>query len=159
MRAEYINPFITSLTKAFRTMLGCEVRRSQLSLKSDSSPQYEVSGIIGLSGSAIGTVVISLSESVALKAASTLLMCEATEVNSDVVDAVGELANIVAGSAKGHLSEYQLSVSLPNVITGNGHAIRFPSDVTPICVSFECPWGPLALEVGLAPLRKKKDEG
>ena len=89
MRVEYINPFISSLTNAFLTMLGCQVRRGAVSLKDGNSPKYEVSGVVGLSGRAIGTVVLSLSEAVALKATSTMLLCETTSVNADVVDAVG----------------------------------------------------------------------
>ncbi len=153
MRAEYINPFISSLTNAFRTMLGCEVRRGKVSVRKDRVPLHEVSGVIGLSGKAVGMVVLSLSESVALKAASTLLMYEAREVDDDVADAVGELTNMVAGGAKAQLAEFQLSVSLPNVITGRGHEIRFPSRVTPICVPFDSDWGSLAVEVGFAPPR------
>jgi chemotaxis protein CheX len=153
MRVEYINPFIAALRNAFLTMLGCEVRRREVSLKNDVAPKFDVSGIIGLSGQAIGTVVLSLSEQVALKAASTMLMCETTEINADVVDAVGELTNMVAGAAKAKLEEYHLAVTLPSVITGRNHAVRFPSDVTPICVHFDTDWGPLALEVGLAPVR------
>jgi chemotaxis protein CheX len=152
MRVEYINPFIASLSNAFRTMLGCEAHRKEVTIKSDATPKFDISGIIGLSGRAIGTVVLSLSEQVALKAASTMLMCENTEINAEVVDAVGELTNMVAGGAKAKLEEYQLSVSLPSVITGRDHDVRFPSDVTPICVQFETEWGPLALEVGLAPV-------
>jgi chemotaxis protein CheX len=79
-----------------------------------------------------------------------MLMTEATDLNSDVVDAVGELANMVAGAAKAELEEFSLSVSLPNVITGKNHMVRFPSNVQPICVPFTSPWGNLTLEVGLA---------
>jgi len=150
MQAEYINPFITSLSNAFLTMLGCEVKRGEISLKNDAMPKHEVSGTIGLSGKAVGTVVLSLSKSVAIKAASTLLMCEVDEINEDVVDAVGELTNMVAGAAKADLEEYEMAVSLPNVITGRDHDVRFPSQVHPICVPFETEWGSLTLEVGLA---------
>jgi chemotaxis protein CheX len=79
-----------------------------------------------------------------------MLMTEATEINDDVLDAVGELTNMVAGAAKAELEEYELMVSLPNVITGRDHDVHFPSNVTPICVSFETDWGELTLEVGLA---------
>ncbi len=154
MQVEYINPFITSLNNAFLTMLGCEVARGSISLKDDSTPQYEISGIIGLSGKAIGTVVLSLSGELALKATSILLLSETTEINADVVDAVGELTNMVAGAAKAELEEYEMQVSLPNVITGRNHEVRFPSNVTPIIVPFTTEWGPLALEVGLAPVRE-----
>lgn len=96
-------------------------------------------------------VVLSLSDEVALKATSAMLLCETTEINADVIDAVGELTNMVAGAAKAELAEYEMQVSLPNVITGVEHDIRFPSNVTPICVPFTTDWGDLMLEVGLAP--------
>ncbi|MGQ9505422.1 MAG: chemotaxis protein CheX [Thermogutta sp.] len=153
MRAEFINPFIHSLHKTFLTMLNCPVERGQLSIKSDSRASYEVSGIIGLTGRAVGAVVLTLSKPVAVKAASTMLLCDFSEINEDVVDAVGELANMVAGAAKAELEEYSLAVSLPNVITGQDHEIHFPSNVTPICIPFSSAWGPLALEVGLTTLQ------
>lgn len=152
MKAEHINPFLTALSNAFDTMLGCKVSRGAIHLKEDHAPMHEVSGIIGLSGKTVGTVVLSLSEGVALKAASAMLMCEADAIDGDVIDAVGELANMVAGAAKAELEEYELSVSLPNVITGTGHEVRFPSNVRPICVPFSTEWGELTLEVGLAPV-------
>lgn len=151
MKAEYINPFMTSLANAFETMLACPVHRGQLTLKSADTPHFEVSGVIGLSGTAVGTVVLSLSREVALKATSVMLMTEAEELNGDVVDAVGELTNMVAGAAKAKLEEFNLSISLPNVVLGKGHEVHFPSNVTPICVPYTCAWGDLAIEVGLAP--------
>jgi chemotaxis protein CheX len=150
MRAEHVNPFIGSLVNAFDTMLNCKVRRGTPRLKSQGpAALYDISGVIGLSGKAVGTVVVSFSKPVALKAASILLMSEATEINGDVVDAVGELTNMVAGAAKAQLEEYELSISLPSVVTGQDHLLRFPSEVTPLCVPFDTDWGPLVLEVGL----------
>jgi chemotaxis protein CheX len=150
MRVEYINPFVKSLSTTFSTMLNCTATRGAIKLKQDRCASYEISGVIGLSGKAVGTAVVSLSREVALKATSAMLMTDATEIDSDVIDAVGEIANMVAGAAKAELSEYELSISLPSVITGKGHEVRFPSNVTPICVPFETEWGQLNLEVGLA---------
>ncbi|GIX02760.1 MAG: chemotaxis protein CheX [Thermogutta sp.] len=150
MRAELINPFMRSLQKTFTTMLNCPVRRTSLAVKEDCRACHEVSGVIGLTGKAVGAVVLSLSKEVALKAASTLLCTEMSEVNEDVLDAVGELTNMVAGGAKAELEEFQLAVSLPNVITGKQHEVHFPSNVVPISIHFTCDWGDLSLEVGLA---------
>ena len=85
-----------------------------------------------------------------MQAASHMLMMEAKEVDDDVLDAVGELTNIVAGGAKAELEEYQLAVSLPSVITGRNHEVHFPSNVQPICIPFDTDWGEMSLEVGLA---------
>lgn len=149
MRAELINPFIRSLQRTFQTMLNCRVERTTLSLKESSRASHEVSGVIGLTGRAVGAVVLSLSREVALKAAATLLLCEVDEINADVLDVVGELTNVVAGAAKAELEQYALAVGLPNVITGKDHEVHFPSNVTPICIHFSSDWGPLTLEVGL----------
>lgn len=152
MQVEHINPFIAALKNTFQTMLSCEARRGSLTVKEDSRAAHEISGVIGLSGKAVGTVVVSFSAPVALKAASTMLMIEASRIDEDVLDAVGELTNMVAGAAKAELEEYNLLVSLPNVITGPAHEVHFPSEVTPIGIAFETDWGPISLEVGLAPV-------
>ncbi|TWT99245.1 CheY-P phosphatase CheX [Botrimarina colliarenosi] len=148
MKVEHINPFLKAVTNTFATMLAADCRRGDLSLGDPKHRQYPISGIIGLSGRAHGMVVINLSTEVALKAASAMLMEDLTEVNDDVLDAVGELANVIAGQAKTELEQYDLSVSLPNVITGEGHEIRFPSATPPLAVPFNTDFGPLRLEVG-----------
>ena len=151
MKVEYINPFITSLAMAFQTMLGCQVERGVLARKEGDLPLHDYSGVIGLSGRTVGTVVVSLSKNVAVQATSVMLMTPADDVSeTEIVDAVGELANLVAGAAKARLEGYDLSVSLPSVITGKAHTVCFPSNITPICVPFETGWGPLTLEVGMS---------
>lgn len=154
MQAEHINPFLRSVANTFSTMLKCETRRGKIIMANTEKRHYPISGVIGLSGKAVGTVVINLSEEVALKAASTMLMTEITSIDADVLDAVGELANMIAGQAKTELEEFQLNVSLPNVITGEDHEIRFPSDISTIAVPFDTDFGPLQLEVGLEAVRE-----
>jgi len=149
MKAEYINPFLLAVANTFDTMLNCKVKRGEIALAKQGGCDYPVSGVIGLTGKAVGTVVINLSKDTAIKAASAMLMTEIEELNDDVTDAVGELANMVAGQAKADLAEFDMSVSLPNVITGEGHEICFPSNTQPITVPFESDFGPLQLVVGL----------
>lgn len=151
MNVQHINPFLTAVSTTFSTMLNAEARRGELSMGDPSKRKYPVSGVIGLSGKAIGTVVINLSEEVAIQAASRLLMDELTELDDDVIDAVGELANVIAGQAKVELEQYDLSVSLPNVVVGEGHEIRFPSSTPPITVNYDTDLGPMRLEVGFQP--------
>jgi chemotaxis protein CheX len=149
MRADYINPFIKSLDHVFKTMLNCDVKRGTPYIRVDNKPGKHVSGVIGLSGKAAGAVVLSLSEAFAISAAAKMLDCAVNEIDADVCDVVGELTNMVAGAAKAELDEYELSISLPNVITGESYSVRFPSKATPICVPFDSDSGPLTLEVGL----------
>ena len=73
----------------------------------------------------------------------------ATRINADVIDAVGELTNMIAGGAKAQLERFEMNLSIPNVITGKGHTVEFPRDATPVCIPFDCPWGLITVEFGL----------
>ena len=48
-----------------------------------------------------------------------------TEINDDIVDAVGELTNMIAGQARAQLSQQGMSfdASTPAVVKGKGHTI------------------------------------
>lgn len=149
MKAEYINPFLTSAIAAFDTMLGCKLERGIPYIKNGREPEHDVSGVIGLSGKARGTIVLSLSRQAALNATAVLLQEQPVEINADVADAVGELTNIIAGGAKAKLEHLNMSVSLPTVITGKCHCVELPKSVTSICIPFESDWGRITVEVGL----------
>ena len=149
MKVEYINPFLESTLVVFDTMLGCKLNRRTPFAKCASQPEHEISGIIGLSGKARGTVVLSLSKEAALRATEALLRDPPTEINADVTDAVGELTNIIASGAKARLKHLAMSVSLPTIIVGKSRSVEFPEKVTPICIPFDCEWGSVVVEVGL----------
>ena len=145
---EFINPFVSAVSKTFETMVNLKVTRSAPELKKNQRTLYPISGIIGLSGNVVGTVILTMSESFALKAASVLLMDDQDTINADVLDAIGELTNMVAGNAKAQLEEYKLSLSLPNVIYGVGTEVHFPEHSQPITIPFDSEIGPFAIEVG-----------
>jgi chemotaxis protein CheX len=149
VKAEHINPFLASTSEVFLTMLGAKLKRGELSLSTNFQPHHDVSGIIGLSGKASGTVVISLDRDVAIAATERLLGDRPSTVNADVVDAVGEIINMIAGRAKSHLEELAMTLSLPTVITGKNHVIQFGSSAQTICIPYTSEWGELSLEVGL----------
>lgn len=148
---EFVNPFIGAVVDTFATMADCSVRRGAPVLKKNGMVLYPISGVIGLSSSTIvGTVVLTMSEEVALHCASVMLMDTYTKVNNDVIDAVGELTNIVAGNAKAQLESYHMSLSMPNVLLGAKTEIIFPKDSKPITIPFETDYGGIAVEVGFA---------
>lgn len=150
MDVSFINHFIDSTANVFSTMLSCPITRTSLALKNGNEPPHEVSAVIGLSGRDTGSVVLSLSVPLALKAAEQMLFTEFEEVNGEVVDAVGELANMIAGGAKAQMAHLELSLGLPNVIVGLEHRIFFPGNVRPISVGFTTQWGLMSIDVGFA---------
>jgi len=139
MKAEYINPFIESTLSVFKTMIGIEPKKNNIYIKQGDEPSFDISGVIGLAGQATGSVVISLPEDLALEVVSKFLGEEKKNVDDDVVDAVGEFINMIAGSTKKVFSEKGLKfkISIPNVIVGKGHKINRPSNVPCLGVKFD----------------------
>lgn len=133
----------------FATMMQCKLTRGKLIIGNGAQPTMDISGIIGLSGRASGTVVLSVDRAVAISATEVLLGQRYTAINGDVIDAVGELTNMVAGRAKAGLEHLAMSLALPTVITGKNHVISFGSATQTLAIPFSCEWGGVILEVGL----------
>lgn len=150
MTADFINPILLAAKSVFESMLGCTPRRTGLILKETMQPRFELSAVIGVTGRAAGTVVLSLATPTAFAILDRLVGIQTTEITAEVRDAVGELTNMIAGSAKAQLSALELSISIPNIVSGKDHQIHFPSDVTPICIIFDSEIGPFAVEVGFS---------
>lgn len=154
MRDEFIQPFVSATHDVFQTMLGWELTVGSPT-KGGANPVFDVSGLIGLSGVCRGMVVISMGQSTALKAAGALLGMEPTELDADVLDALGELTNMIGGTSKTRLEEYALTIGLPTVICGTGQRIMFPSGAVPLVIPFQSEMGPVCIQVGLSEPPKK----
>ena len=150
MRVDLINPFLSSTCAVFRTMLDCDVSRGVPGLKQTHTPSFEVNGLIGFSGTYHGMVVVSLSRNTAIGITEKLLGHCPLSVDEDVIDAVGEVTNMIAGGAKAHLEQFRLSIGLPTVICGKHHVISFPSNSTPISLPFDTDLGPICIDIGLS---------
>lgn len=149
MDVSFVNPFITATVETFKTMLAMDLDTGVPALKIDATHTYDISGVIGLSGEAQGIISLSFPKMMALKVVSTLLGSDVKIVGPELTDGIGELANIVAGYAKQGLSEYKLSISLPNVVVGQGHRIATQTGVPTIIVPLKSNLGEFAMEVSL----------
>lgn len=136
---QYIQPFIKVCKNVFKDFLNLELdAKLPYFMEKDAATEWDVSGVIGLTGEARGSVVISLREQLAKKLTSILTGTEHKELDADVVDAVGELINIIAGNAKQELEEaFRLVISLPTIVRGKEHSISWPDgQARVICIPF-----------------------
>ena len=90
-------------------MLDTNVVISRPCLKGIDIRAADVSAAIGFSGHAMGSVVLCFSKQVARKVASKFAGGEISVLNADLADALGELANMVAGLANGKMDGLRLS--------------------------------------------------
>jgi chemotaxis protein CheX len=148
MDVRYINPFLTAVKDVFETMIEVSFTVGKPSLKKDNVPSQEVSSIIGISGDVSGCVVVTLSKKTALQLASALLGDQIQELDDDCIDAIGEIANMVAGSAKAGFPDENTSLSVPTVVIGK-HRVNYPSAVPIISIPCETSEGKFGVDIAL----------
>ena len=72
-----------------------------------------------------------------------------TEEHEDFADALGELANVVAGQAKAKLDGFDISISLPSVIVGKTHVILNSKQRPRLALPCDSHLGPFTVEVAM----------
>jgi len=149
MDVRYINPFVRSIRNVFKTMLDVDVAVDKPRVRSDGKAAADVSAIIGFSGDATGCVVLSFPRDVACRAAGTFAGVELDADSPDLVDALGELANMVAGNAKKDFEGVRISISLPSVIVGRDHSVAQSRMVPRLVIPCRSRLGDFFVEVAM----------
>ena len=103
-------------------MLGSEIKSGEPRWETrQPSPWNGVVGLIGLAGSWTGAGCISCSSEFACTISARLLMAEYPSANEYVLDAVGEVTNMIVGNSKLFAEDVlgPLGLSIPTVIFGH----------------------------------------
>jgi len=104
----------------------------------ESFLEWDISGLIALTGEVKGLVAISMKSATAAKIADMLTGADKFDSEADVADAVGEIVNIIAGNVKKNLEDmFKIIISLPKVVRGKAHLIVIPDTRTRmLCIPF-----------------------
>lgn len=156
MDVKFINPFIEGTISVLKTMAFVEPAAGAPYLKKDSMAHGDISGIIGLTGAAKGSLALSFSEGCILKIVSNMLGEEIVKMNGDITDAVGEITNMVSGVARKLLEKEGLNITgaIPTVVTGKGHSIIHVLGGSSIIIPFTIDAGPFVVDICLSEVRK-----
>ena len=143
-----VKAFVFSTKNVLSTMLNTECRIGKPYLKENNTSHYDVSGIVGFTGDIVGSVVISFATDTAVNLVESLAGERFEPTSDDFADAVGELSNMIAGSAK---AEFHMTagISIPNVVIGKNHSIARMSDVPCVVIPCDTDSGKLAVEVNI----------
>jgi len=97
----YIQPFASACKMVFKRFVGADIKAERPYYAGEKEVSgWDLFGIIGFSGDARGSLVIAMKRELAFKLTAALTGKIYTELESDVLDAVGELVNIIAGHVK-----------------------------------------------------------
>ncbi len=148
----FINPFLNAVLHVLSTMAHVDAKPAAPYLNKDRKAVGDVTGIIAISGYTEGTISLTLSEGAIVKIVNNMLFENYTEINDDIVDAVGELTNMIAGQARAQLSQQGMSfdASTPAVVKGKGHTIDHITSAPILSIPFSLDEGDLVVEVAFA---------
>ena len=137
---QYIQPFIQVSERVFEDFCKTKIEAKKVFLveREEYRLDWDISGIIGLSGEVTGAVAISMKDITAFRIAETLMGMKFTSFEKEVTASVGEIINIISGNVKKDFEEeLRIKISLPTIITGKAHKIDWPTEKARIiCIPF-----------------------
>lgn len=129
---------MSSVHEIFSSMVMMDIVPGAPILGEINPLQNTITGMIGLAGTHKGMLAIHLPESLAKKVTGNFLGMEVEEIDDDVQDAIGELANMLGGSIKAVLTENgkDIKLSMPSTICGKEYQFQSHYEGESVIVPF-----------------------
>ncbi|HXE97187.1 MAG TPA: chemotaxis protein CheX [Dongiaceae bacterium] len=149
---QLIKSLIKDVQDVFVNMVGVE-DLMHLPIQIDVTTHFQecLTAMVGLAGAYNGLVSVHLPWQLAISFTSSMLGMEVTEIDDDVNDAMGEIANMVAGSFKQHLSKggSDIQLSTPSVVNGADYFVSSGHSVENITLKFatDAEWFMVAITI------------
>ncbi len=156
---EFSKPFIEAAKNVFETMVFTKLEPKKPYIKNDTKSKGDISAVLGMTGELTnkagekvdfkGMLVISWPYDSYFKVASAMLMDTYTKYDDEIADVGGEISNMIMGNAKRDLATlgYQSNMSIPSMIEGAGHTIKYPSGTTVIVIPINSAHGEMFMEL------------
>ena len=144
-----------SVQSVFSTMMGLPICPSDTDAPTCKRPSEAASpvrffpdhdsvmvGMVGFLGKVSGVLYFYLEDAFAQKLAESLLAMDAQEIEQSggfetVVDALGEICNMMAGNFKNQLSElnYHFRLTIPSIVRGSNFSVE-PGSSETLCYTY-----------------------
>lgn len=128
----------SDIREVFSTMVGME-NLLQVPVQASRTTSFEncVTAMVGLAGTYNGVVSLHAPQNLAQAFTSGMLGLEDAEAE-DIHDALGEIANMIAGSFKQHLCSFgaEVRISIPSVMSGKEYTISAGSPEDTLMLGF-----------------------
>jgi chemotaxis protein CheX len=119
-----------AVREVFEIMLGC-----RLEAQNEAAPvSSDFTAMVGMAGQLCGLLTLRCSAHSAALMASKMLGTDVKEADQQMWDAIGEIANMIAGNFKNKLTGMgeRCMLSVPTVITGSDYSFRSMADTAPL---------------------------
>lgn len=125
-----VDDIISSTNEVFSTMIPMDIKPDGPFYQKEEMISTDVISLVTFTGGYSGIVAIFCSKGIVLSITSNMLGIEATLIDQDAKDAIGEVANMIAGNIKNKIYETygEMHLSVPIVIAGEDLSIRSITD-------------------------------
>ena len=153
MDASIINSFLSSAINVLKTMAAIEATPHKPEVKKHNQTLGDITGIVEMTSAGLsGSMVVSFSKSCIFHILANMLQEPLkTKIDESVIDAVGELTNMICGGAKSELAklDYSFNMAKPTMITGKGSEISYHGCGPTIVIPFNTDYGDFVVEANL----------
>jgi len=134
-----------AVREVFEIMLGCQLEP----MVELNSTTLEFTAMVGLAGQLCGVVTMRSTAKSAVLMASKMLGIDPKDADQQTWDAIGEVANMIAGNFKNKLTGMgeKCMLSVPTVITGADYSFHSLADAGPLEVMFLFEGAPLLVSL------------
>jgi chemotaxis protein CheX len=146
-----------STAEVFSVMLDVELEPGDAFVtRSPAAAGDGVLAFVGLAGSWVGMGSVSVSGALACRISSRFLTADYRSVDEDVLDAMGELTNMIIGNVKTRLEEVlgPMGLTIPTVIYGRNFTSRTLGTQEGTKVLFHLNGERMEIHICLAPHRE-----
>ncbi|MCF8025531.1 MAG: chemotaxis protein CheX [Desulfobacteraceae bacterium] len=135
---DFTEKIVEVAKEIFETMVMVDVTAGTPLDEHVSRFECSLSAMVGFAGFKQGNLSIHAPDKVARGLTQDFLGMEVEEINEDVEDAMGELANMLAGSLKPFISENggKVELSLPSVVHGEEYTLTVVNKADWVLVPF-----------------------
>ncbi|MBN1956640.1 MAG: chemotaxis protein CheX [Desulfuromonadales bacterium] len=146
---EFAKKITESAEEIFSTMIFMNVTAGSPMEEGKEDLGCHVSAVIGLTGDLTAMLGIHCPEQVGLGISGAMLGMELNEIDADVKDALGEIANMVAGGLKERFSRenIKLELAIPTTVAGKSYTISSPTRSNRIVIPFSVEQGHFFIEI------------
>lgn len=151
MRVEYINAFIKASTEVLNNFVSDKFSVGKPFIRNNPFPTKEIVIILGITGDIKGQAVFSLTEEIAKKVASAMMMgMPVDEIDEMAKSALSELGNMIMGNSATLLfnAGMKIDITPPSLVKGTAIEITSAGMET-ICVPLVSALGDIEFDIGI----------
>ena len=146
---EFAKKIEETAEEIFSTMIFMDISADAPLEQGKQALGCHVSAMIGLTGGFSAMLGIHCPEAIGLAISGEMLGMEMKEIDADVKDALGEIANMLAGGIKERFAaeSIDLELAIPTTVSGKSFTIASPKRSNRVIIPFNIESGQFFIEM------------